>query len=249
MPHHHSWLPLSSARLGASDVGFCARDVRSVTTLRLRALYIRHSVSYLPAISGKWSSRGVATVDGSPAPRCLWLYLSRGARCCLFRPIDRDGNLIDTILSATRNMSAARGSSARHGGCGFRAGPYDTDGHSSYPRAIRSTLGRNVHHGTSVYLNNRLEQDRRGIKGWIRCMCGFKEHDAADRVCREHDEQLPSQLVTSQPIRSSPPGGAVAFSVTLASQLASCEAHDHDNPRGFSPLRNGARHDRTQRAR
>jgi DDE domain len=36
--------------------------------------------------------------------------------------------------------------------------------------------------------NNRLEQDHRGIKGRIRCMRGFKKHDAADRFCREHDE-------------------------------------------------------------
>jgi putative transposase len=57
-----------------------------------------------------------------------------------------------------------------------------------YPRAIRSTLGRNVCHRTSVYLNNRLEQDHRGIKGRIRCMRDFKEHDAANRFCREHDE-------------------------------------------------------------
>ena len=39
-----------------------------------------------------------------------------------------------------------------------------TDGHNSYPRAIRSTLGRDVRHRTSVHLNNRLEQDHRGSK-------------------------------------------------------------------------------------
>ncbi len=45
-----------------------------------------------------------------------------------------------------------------------------TDGHGSYPRAIRSVLGQAIRHRTSAYLNNRLEQDRRGIKGRIRCM-------------------------------------------------------------------------------
>ena len=34
-----------------------------------------------------------------------------------------------------------------------------TDGHDSYPRAIRTTLGQAVQHRTSAYLNNRLEQD------------------------------------------------------------------------------------------
>ena len=70
----------------------------------------------------------------------------------------------------------------------FGDGLIAEDGHNSYPRAIRSTLGRNVRHRTSVYLNNRLEQDHRGIKGRIRCMRGFKEHEAADRFCREYDE-------------------------------------------------------------
>ena len=40
-----------------------------------------------------------------------------------------------------------------------------TDGHDSYPRAIRTELGKGVRHRTSAYLNNRLEQDHRGIKG------------------------------------------------------------------------------------
>src|SRR4051812_11994121 len=40
-----------------------------------------------------------------------------------------------------------------------------TDGHDSYPRAIRTELGKDVRHRTSRYLNNRLEQGHRGIKG------------------------------------------------------------------------------------
>ena len=112
-----------------------------------------------------------------------------GRWCYLYRVIDRDGNLIDTMLSATRDMKAARRffRSARSV-AGFVPDRVTTDGHNSYPRAIRSTLGRNVRHRTSVYLNNRLEQDHRGIKGRIRCMRGFKEHEAADRFCREYDE-------------------------------------------------------------
>ena len=40
-----------------------------------------------------------------------------------------------------------------------------TDGHDSYPRVIRSELGQDVLHRDNAYLNNRLEQDHRGIKG------------------------------------------------------------------------------------
>jgi transposase-like protein len=39
-----------------------------------------------------------------------------------------------------------------------------TDGHASYPRAVHETMGDTVQHRTNTYLNNRLEQDHRGIK-------------------------------------------------------------------------------------
>ncbi len=53
---------------------------------------------------------------------------------------------------------------------GYRPDLVTTDGHSSYPRAIRTVLGKTVRHRISAYFNNRLEQDHRGIKGRIRCM-------------------------------------------------------------------------------
>ena len=63
-----------------------------------------------------------------------------------------------------------------------------TDGHGSYPRAIRSTLGKQVTHRTKAYRNNGLEQNHRGIKGRIRCTRGFKSFTSADRFCRAYDE-------------------------------------------------------------
>ena len=63
-----------------------------------------------------------------------------------------------------------------------------TDGHDSYPRAIRTELGKGVRHRTSRYLNNRLEQDHRGIKGHYRPMRGFKCPRSAARFCRACDE-------------------------------------------------------------
>src|SRR4029079_369257 len=63
-----------------------------------------------------------------------------------------------------------------------------TDGHDSYPRAIRTELGKDVRHRTSRYLNNRLEQDHRGIKGRYRPMRGFKCVRSAARFCRGYDE-------------------------------------------------------------
>jgi transposase-like protein len=63
-----------------------------------------------------------------------------------------------------------------------------TDGHDSYPRAIRTELGKKVRHRTSRHLNNRLEQDHRGIKDRCRPMRGFKCLRSAARFCRGHDE-------------------------------------------------------------
>ena len=113
----------------------------------------------------------------------------RGRWCYLYRAIDRDGNLIDAMLSEHRDMKAAKAFfRSAMATMGFRPDRVTTDGHGSYPRAIRSVLGKTVRHRTSAYMNNRLEQDHRGIKGRIRCMRGFKSHDAAHRFCREHGE-------------------------------------------------------------
>jgi putative transposase len=59
-----------------------------------------------------------------------------------------------------------------------------TDGHDSYPRAIRTELGEAVRHRTNRYLNNRIEQDHRGIKGRYQPMRGFKSGASAARFCR-----------------------------------------------------------------
>ena len=145
----------------------------------------------------------------------------QGRWCYLYRAIDRDGNLIDTMLSATRDMKAAqRFFRSAQSVVGFVPDRV-TDGHNSYPRAIRSTLGRNVRHRTSAYLNNRLEQDHRGIKGRIQCMRGFKEHGAADRFCREHDELrnfLRSRSRHNQHVSATPPP-------SISPSRPHCDAH------------------------
>jgi len=68
---------------------------------------------------------------------------------------------------------------ARHSGGGQR----QPDHHVGTPARAQSARrwDRNVRHRTSVYLNNRLEQGHRGIKGRIRCRRGLKQNDAADR--------------------------------------------------------------------
>ena len=109
----------------------------------------------------------------------------RGGWRYLYRAIDRAGALVDVMLSEHRDLAAAkaffRSAKAVTGVTPDRA---TTDGHDAYPRAIRTELGRHVRHRTSRYLNNRLEQDHRGIKGRCRPMLGLKSTGSARRYCR-----------------------------------------------------------------
>ena len=113
----------------------------------------------------------------------------RGHWRYLYRAIDRDGALVDVMLSEHRDLVAAKAffRSAKTV-TGVMPDRVTTDGHDAYPRAIRTELGRQVRHRTSCYLNNRLEQDHRGIKGRCRPMLGLKSTASAARYCRCHDE-------------------------------------------------------------
>ena len=118
-------------------------------------------------------------------------YIKVGGKWCyLYRAIDRDGNLVDSMLSEHRDMEAAKrffkGAREVTGCVPERV---TTDGHDSYPRAIRRVLGRKVKHRTSRYLNNRMEQDHRGMKQRYYPMRRFGSFESASRFCRAFDEQ------------------------------------------------------------
>lgn len=113
----------------------------------------------------------------------------RGRWCYLYRAIDRDGQLVDTLLSEHCDMAVAQAFfQLAKSATGVTPNQVTTDGHGSYPPAIRSTLGRRVVHRTSAYKNNRLEQDHRGVKRRIRCMRGFKSFATVERFCRSYGE-------------------------------------------------------------
>jgi len=109
--------------------------------------------------------------------------------CYLYRAIDRDGNLVDSLLSDKRDMAAAKAffESAR-GVVGCAPQRVTTDGHDAYPRAIAEALGETVVHRQSEYLMSRMEQDHRGIKQRYYPMHGFGAFASAERFCRTYDE-------------------------------------------------------------
>ena len=113
-----------------------------------------------------------------------------GKQHYLYRAVDGVGTLIDVRLSATRAMDAAVAffEQARKT-VATKPKVVITDKHASYPKAIRKTLGRRVEHRQSKYLNNRLEQDHRGIKQRIAPIGGFKSFESAKRFCSSNAEQ------------------------------------------------------------
>jgi putative transposase len=113
----------------------------------------------------------------------------KGKWCYLYRAIDRDGNLVDSMLSATRDMGAAqRFFRSAHPMAKSAPKQVTTDGHDSYPRAIRETLGRKVKHRCSAYMNRRIERDHRGLKQRYYPMLGFGALPSAQRFCRAFEE-------------------------------------------------------------
>ncbi len=71
--------------------------------------------------------------------------------------IDRAGDLVGTMLSERRDMAAAKACfRSAKAATGTTPDRVTTDGHGSYPRAIRSTLGRRVLYRTSAFRNNGL---------------------------------------------------------------------------------------------
>src|SRR3954451_19846357 len=113
-----------------------------------------------------------------------------GSWCYLYRAIDREGNLVEALLSETRDRAAAQRFFAAALEVAGRAPTQVTsDGHDAYPRAIRETLGDGVLHRISRDKNNRIEQDHRGVKQRYYPLRGFGAFASAARFCAGFEEQ------------------------------------------------------------
>ncbi len=121
-------------------------------------------------------------------------YARVGGRwCSLYRAIDREGNRVEALLSAKRDMDAAQRFFAQALAiAGTAPAPVTTDGHDADPRAIRETLGIGVTHHCSRYKNNRIEQEHRGLKQRYDPMRGFGRFLSAARYCSACEEQRQS---------------------------------------------------------
>ena len=107
----------------------------------------------------------------------------------LYRAIDREGNLLDSMLGEHRDKHAARGFLRRLiDSAGQKPLRMTTDKHPAYTKAIRWIAGRKVLHRHNQYLNNRIEQDHRSIKQRYYPMLGFAKFESASRFCSAFDE-------------------------------------------------------------
>lgn len=89
-----------------------------------------------------------------------------GVWCYLYRAIDADGNLVDSMLSGHQDMDAAKCFFARSREVvGHAPEKVTTDGHDAYPRAIREILGEAVCHRCSQYMNNKDKTGPSGHQG------------------------------------------------------------------------------------
>jgi len=160
-----------------------------------------------------------------------------GRWCYVYRAIDGSGALVDVLFSEHRDMKAAKAffRSAK-GVTGLTPDRVTTDGHDSSPRAIRTELGHAVRHRTSRYLNDRLEQDHRGLKGRYRPVRGFKCPISAARFCRGHDElrhYLRPRSRRNQPVPAI--RRRVLSLRRTVTVLGILEGPDGESPGGISP--------------
>ena len=111
-----------------------------------------------------------------------------GRWCSLYRAIDRDGALLDSMLSEHRDKHAARRFLRRLVDVAQRKPQrVTTDPHPPYRRAIRGILGRKVRHRCSQYLNTLTEQSQRAIKPRDDPMLGCGSFASAARFCSAFD--------------------------------------------------------------
>ena len=138
---------------------------------------------YVPEFEKRWS-RYARLVGGSW--RCDETYINvKGRWTYLYRAVDKQGRTVDFLLTAKRDVAAAKRffQKAMNGNGTPRV--ITLDAYAASHRAVRELkaegkMPKRVRVRSSKYLNNGIEQDHRRVKQRIRPMLGFKRfHTAA----------------------------------------------------------------------
>lgn len=124
--------------------------------------------------------------SGAPPPTRLKV---KGKCVYLYRAIDKNGNLVDSLLSDKRDMNAARRFFLSAQSVAGRAPErITTDGHPCYPRAIQNVFGKRVVHRDNWYQNRHIERNHREIKQRYNPMLGSSAFPSAQRFWRAFEE-------------------------------------------------------------
>ena len=103
----------------------------------------------------------------------------------LYRAIDQHGQVIDVLLSAKRDLAAARMFFARALCAGTVPVEVTTDRAPVYPRVL-DELVPDALHCVERYANNLIETDHGRLKARLRPMRGLKQHRSAQVVAAGH---------------------------------------------------------------
>jgi IS6 family transposase len=117
-------------------------------------------------------------------------YIKVGKSCkYLYRAVDKLGNTIEFMLSARRDVSAAKRFFKKMMRADHRRLPFSisVDKNAAYPEAFATSQDEKVlPHDCKLrrvkYLNNIIEQDRRFVKKKVRTSQCFKRYQSAERT-------------------------------------------------------------------
>ena len=145
--------------------------------------FLRWVQRYVPEFEKRWS-RYVRTVGGSW--RCDETYIKvKGRWTYLYRAVDKQGRTVDFLLTAKRDVAAAKRFFQKAMNANGAPRVITLDAYAASHRAVRELkaegkMPKRVRVRSSKYLNNGIEQDHRRVKQRIRPMLGFKRfHTAA----------------------------------------------------------------------
>ncbi len=167
--------------------GLSCRDVEEL--LAERGVTVDHVTIY------RWAQRFTpefieAARPCRHAPGILWFadetYLKvAGKWTYLYRAIDQHGQVIDVLLSARRDLAAARRFFTRALLAGTVPVEVTTDRAPVYPR-VPDELVASALHTVEQYANNPIEADHGRLKARLRPMRGLKQHRSARILAAGH---------------------------------------------------------------
>jgi transposase-like protein len=161
--------------------------------MRERGLAVDHSTIF------RWVQRYAPEINKRIRPhlkmsgtsyRVDETYIKVGKSCkYLYRAVDKEGNTIEFMLSAKRDVSAAKRFFRKMMRADHRRLPFSisVDKNAAYPEAFTSSQDEKIlpldcKLRRVKYLNNVIEQDHRFIKKKVRASQCFKRFQTAERT-------------------------------------------------------------------